>query len=309
VDAFPTPELERLVEQHRAELLAYCYRMLGSLQDAEDTLQEAWLDAWRGLEGFEGRGTARSWLYRIATRACYRRMEQRRPRLLPDDREPATVGVEIAPAIDGPWLEPYPLPADAAYELRESVELAFVAALQHLPALQRASLLLRDVLGFAAEEAAALLESSVPAVNSALQRARESVQRRAAQPSQQAILRELGPTAEQALVSSYVHAWEERDVAALVRLLTEDARFRMPPIPTWFEGREAIARFFERRVFATAWRLQPTRAAGQLAFACYQGPLFQLSALNVVSVRGRGICELTGFLDPKVYAFFRLLER
>jgi RNA polymerase sigma-70 factor (TIGR02960 family) len=302
-------EFERLVSPHRVELRAYCYRLLGSIQDAEDALQEALLGAWRGLEGFEGRSSERSWLYRIATHACYRILEQRGPRLLSDERGPATSGVEVEPFVDGPWLEPYPLPADAAYELRESVELAFVAALQHLPATQRATLVLRDVLGFAADETAELLETTVVAINSALQRARESLSRRLPARTQQHELKELGSERERELVARFVAAWSAQDTASLVTLLTSDVKFRMPPIPTWFDGRDATARFFAERVFEQPWRLTPLRAAGQLAFACYQGPDFKLGALNVVSLRGGAIATMTGFLDPAVHRMFSLPDR
>ena len=301
---------ESIVSAHRAELRAYCYRLLGSLQDAEDALQEALLGAWRGFAGFEGRSSARAWLYRIATHACYRLMAERPPRVLPDERAPAASGIDLEPMLEGPlWLEPFPLPADAQYEQRESVELAFVAALQLLPAPQRAALVLRDVLGFSAVETAELLDATVGATNSALQRARSSVASRAPARTQQAERSDLGPERERELVTRYVAAWAAQDTGALVALLTADVKFRMPPIPTWFDGREATARFFAERVFATPWRLEPLRAAGQLAFACYQGPDFRLGALNVVSLRGGAIHELTGFLDPALRRFFSLPER
>jgi RNA polymerase sigma-70 factor (TIGR02960 family) len=303
-------EFSALVAPYRRELHAYCYRMLGSVEDAEDALQEALLGAWRGISGFEGRSTLRSWLYRVATNACLRVIEQRPKRLLPAEYAPAASGVEIDPFVTDPiWLEPYPDPDDSSYELRESVELAFVAALQHLPPAQRAVLILREVLEFSAAEVAELTDSSVPAVNSALQRARESVDKRVPEVSQQATLRALGQDAERALVTAYVTAWDRRDVSALVQLLARDAKFTMPPIPTWFDGSAAIARFFAERVFATAWRLVPMRASGQLAFACYQGPDFRLGALNVVTLRERSIVGLTGFLDPRVHALFHLSER
>jgi RNA polymerase sigma-70 factor (TIGR02960 family) len=303
-------DFTKLVDERREELRAYCYRMLGSVQDAEDALQEALISAWRGLDGFEGRANLRSWLYKIVTHACYRLIEQRQPRVLPDQRLEAASGVELEKRIDDPiWLEPYPLPADAGFEVRESVELAFVVALQQLPAAQRAALILRDVLEFSAEETARLLDTSVASANSALQRARASVEQRAHARSQQQELAALGPDEERMLVEGYVAAWAAGDADALVRLLTEDVKFSMPPIPTWFAGREAVGRFFAERVFATPWRLVPVRASGQLAFACYQGPGFELGALNVVSLRGKFVSELTGFLDPAVHAYFSLPKR
>jgi RNA polymerase sigma-70 factor (ECF subfamily) len=301
---------ERLVAPLRGELHAYCYRMLGSLQDAEDALQEALVGAWQGLAGFEGRSSFRSWLYRVATHACLRFAEQRPKRVLPEAYSEASAGVELAAMVLGPvWLEPYPDPVGASYELRESVELAFVAALQHLPATQRAALILSEVLGFTAAEVAGLLETSVAAISSALQRARETLERQVPATSQQATLKSLGADAERALVSSFVSAWGRGDVAGIIALLARDARFSMPPIPNWFHGHDAIARFLAERVFATEWRLVPLRASGQLAFACYQGPTFHVGALNVVTLRDRHIYEMTGFLDPAVHAFFGLPHR
>jgi RNA polymerase sigma-70 factor (TIGR02960 family) len=298
------------VAPHEAELRAYCYRMLGSTSDADDALQETLLGAWRGLDGFEGRSSLRSWLYRIATNACIHLIAQRPKRLLAADHAPASTGVDVGEAVhEAIWLEPYPAPPSATVEELESVELAFVAALQHLPANQRAVLVLREVLGFESAEVAELLGTSVASVNSALQRARKSVDCRVPPVTQQATLRTLGDAAERELVQAYVQAWGRADVDALVALLRRDVRFSMPPIPTWFDGRDAVARFFRERVFATPWRLVPLRANGQLAFACYQGPEFRLGALNVVTLSGAEISEITGFLDPKVHARFLLPER
>jgi len=308
--SLPSPEFEALVAPHRRELHAYCYRMLGSLQDAEDALQETLLGAWKGMAGFAGRGALRSWLYRIATNACLRVIAQRPARILPHDRAPASRGSVVEPVIEGvPWLDPYPVALDASFEQRESLELAFVAALQHLPSAQRAALILREVLEFSAAEAAELLETSVPAVNSALQRAKRAVSARVPPLSQQATLAQLGDEARQELVRAYVNAWARQDSQALVALLTHDARFTMPPIPSWFDGREAVVRFFTEPVFRSPWRLEPTWASGQLAFAAYRGPDFRLGALNVVALRAGKIAEITGFLDPAVQAFFSLPGR
>jgi RNA polymerase sigma-70 factor (ECF subfamily) len=298
------------IAPYRAELHAYCYRMLGSLHDAEDALQEALLNAWRGLEGFEGRGSLRAWLYRIATRACLDMIEQRARRALPDERAARALGVELEAMVEGPlWLEPYPDPVDESAQLRESVELAFVAALQHLPANQRAALILREVLGFSAAEVAALLETTVASINSALQRARETVDGRVPPMTQQATRKSLGIEGERALVAAYVSAWEAGDVDGIVKLLARDAKFTMPPIPTWFSGADSIGGFFAERIFVTPWRLVPARASGQIAFLCYQGPRFTVGALNVVTLRGELIGELTGFLDPAVHARFLPAER
>jgi RNA polymerase sigma-70 factor (ECF subfamily) len=296
-------DFDALVAPYRTELHAHCYRMLRSVHDADDALQDALLGAFRGFAGFEGRGSLRAWLYRIATNACLQRIAKRPKRVLAVDYLDAAAGVEIEPlAEDVPWLEPYPDDPQASYERRESVELAFVAALQHLPATQRAALILCEVLGFSAAEVAALLETTTASVNSALQRARASLAQRVPKPSQQATLRELGEERQRELVTSFVGAWARADVATIVALLVDDARFSMPPIPTWFAGRDAIGRFMTERMFATAWRLVPTRANGQLAFACYQGPEFRLGALNVITLRGARIAELTAFLDPAIYA-------
>jgi RNA polymerase sigma-70 factor (TIGR02960 family) len=302
---------EEMVAPHRAELHAHCYRMLGSAHDADDALQDALVGAWKGLAGFAGRGSLRAWLYKVATNACLQLIAQRPRRLLAADLRPSPApGTELEQAVMEPvWLEPYPDDPQASYETRESVELAFVAALQHLPPTQRAVLILRDVLGFAAAEVADLLETTAAAVNSAHQRARASVDERTPAKSQQATLRELGDRGQRELVASYVQAWARADVGALLDLLARDARFSMPPIPSWFDGRDHVGRFFAARVFATPWRLVPMYASGQLAFACYQGPEFRLGALNVITVREGSIAQMTGFLDPRVHARFGLPER
>jgi RNA polymerase sigma-70 factor (ECF subfamily) len=306
----------RLVAPYRAELHAHCYRMLGSVQDAEDALQDALLGAWRGLAGFEGRGSLRAWLYRITTNACLRLLRRRPRRLLSADYGPAFDQVDDLgePVAEPVWLEPYPTP-EGRWELRESVELAFVAALQHLPATQRAVLILREVLGFSAAEVAGILDTSPAAVNSALQRARRAVDERVPHPSQQAELDALGPDGRRELVAAFVAAWERADVAALLELLADDARFTMPPLPAWFSGRADIGRFLAGRMFATPWRLVPISANGQLAFACYQGRQsdqgagrFRLGAINVVGLRGGRVAELAGFIDPALHRHFGLPE-
>jgi RNA polymerase sigma-70 factor (ECF subfamily) len=314
----------RLLAPYRGELHAHCYRMLGCVQDAEDALQNALLGAWQGRSKFEGRSSLRSWLYRIATNACLRLVERRPKRLLAKDYHPATAAVHDLgdPVADAVWVEPYPdemlrgagRPADpeARYELRESVELAFVAALQYLPATQRAVLILREVLAFSAAEVATQLDTTVASVNSALQRARKTLDQRAGEQSQQATLRALGEEGRRELVDAFVAAWERADVSAILGLLVEDARFTMPPLPAWFHGLDDIGRFLTERLFATPWRLVPMWASGQLAFACYQGHPdgtgFRLGALNVLTLRGRRIVEMTGFLDPGIHDQFGLPE-
>jgi RNA polymerase sigma-70 factor (TIGR02960 family) len=303
----------RLVEPYRAELHAHCYRMLGSVQDAEDALQEALLGAWRGLDRFEGRSSLRAWLYRIATNACLRLLERRPRRLLSADYGPAFERTDDLgePVAEPVWLEPYPTP-EGRYELRESVELAFVAALQHLPATQRAVLILREVLGFSAAETARILDTTPASVNSALQRARKAAGERVPHPSQQAELAALGAGGRRQLVDALVAAWERADVPAILELLADDARFLMPPLPAWFSGRDGIGRFLTERMFATPWRLVPIEANAQLAFACYQGDTgggrFRLGAVNVIGLRAGRVVELAGFIDPAVGRHFGLPE-
>jgi len=306
----------RLVELHRGELLAHCYRMLGSIQDAEDAVQETLLGAWRGLAGFDGQSSLRTWLCTVATNACLRLSSRRPRRILSFDHGPARSDTrDLGEPGRGPiWLEPWPddLPADdeadpaSAYLRRESVELAFVAALQYLPGTQRAILILREVLGFTAAEVAGMLGTTAASVNSAMQRARATLARRVPQRSQQAELAALGPDGRRALVDAFLTAWERSDVSALLDLLAEDARFTMPPLPAWFDGREDVGRFLAERVFATPWRLVPIAANGQPAFACYQydGQRFRLGALNLLSVRGGRISWIASFLDTQVHRHF-----
>jgi RNA polymerase sigma-70 factor, ECF subfamily len=304
---------DRLVRPYHRELLAHCYRMLGALHDAEDALQDALLGAWRGLSGFEGRASVRSWLYRIATNACLKLIRERPRRLIVEEYRPATDNVaELGdPVFDESWLEPYPVDPQASYEQRESVELAYVAALQHLPGTQRAVLILREVLAFSAAEVADALDTTIASVNSALQRARKSLDERVPPRCQQATLRELGEQGQRALVAEFVAAWERADVPAILGMLVEDARLTMPPLPAWFHGLEDIGRFLRERVFQTRWRLVPTEANGQLAFACYQENQgeFRLGSLTVLTLDGDRIAAITHFLDPAMYAGFDLPEK
>jgi RNA polymerase sigma-70 factor (ECF subfamily) len=339
IDALPEPDVlaaarrgdeaafDRLVTRHRRELYAHCYRMLGSVQDAEDALQESLLGAWRGLAGFEGRSSLRTWLYRISTNACLRLIARRPSRILSPDRGPPRrdTGDLGEPVTEPVWLEPWPDDEPAAepgetdpaarYLRRESVELAFIAALQHLPGTQRAVLILREVLEFSAAEVARILDTTPASVNSALQRARKAVDQRMPRVSQQAELASLGPDGSRELVDAFVTAWEHADLPALLDLLAQDAEFTMPPLPAWFRGRDDVGRFFAERVFALAWRLVPLPANGQLGFACYSrdaepaaGPLrdaaagpFRLGAVNVLSLREGRITRINGFLDPSLH--------
>ena len=290
-----------LVEPHRRELHAHCYRMLGSVHDADDALQEALLGAWKGLSGFEGRSSLRTWLYTIATNASCRILEGRKRRELPggagsgdDPRAPLAEPLE-----ESVWIEPYPDEL-LRYEDREGVELAYVAALQLLPPNQRAVLLLRDALGFSARETAEILETSVASVNSALQRARATLERERPARSQQETLRALGDERSRALVARFVDAWNRADVAAIVAMVSEDASFSMPPLPTWFRGRDDIAAFLTARVFRSSWRFEVTSASGQPAMVGHRrdpdSGRYELRVLTVFTFEGELITAITTFL-------------
>ena len=302
-----------LVGPHRTELSAHCYRMLGSVHDAEDALQEALLRAWRGLERFQGRSSLRSWLYTVATNVCLRAIERRPKRVLPIDYAPAATDPHAPdrPIVESVWVEPYP-GVDAGYEQRESIELAFIAALQHLPAQQRAVLILRDVLGFSGAEVADVLDTNPDAIYSALQRAHKTVDQRLPEQSQQATLRSLSDDALRQLVQRYVTAWERNDVDAVVAMLAQDAKLAMPPLPSWYRGREQVATFLRGGPLAgtTRWRLIPARANGQLAFGLYawddKTQTFMPRAIDVLTLRGAQIQEITAFLTPAAFPSFDL---
>jgi len=310
----------RLLAPYCGELTAHCYRMLGSADDAEDALQETLLRAWRGLQRFEGRSSLRSWLYSIATNVCLRVIERRPRRLLPIERgPPGDPHDELAsPLLESVWIEPFAdeeqdVEAPAArYERRESIELAFVAALQHLPARQRAVLILRDVLGFSAREVAVTLDASPASVDSALQRARRSVEQRLPAQSQQATLRALGDERLSELVGAYVSAWESGDVEAVVAMLAHDARIAMPPIPTWYRGREAVGRFLSERALRgeRPRRLLPVRANGAPAFGQYtwseERQRLQAHGVMVLTFEGERVAEIAAFLTPGALARFGL---
>jgi RNA polymerase sigma-70 factor (TIGR02960 family) len=315
----------RLVAPHRRALHAHCYRMLGSVHDAEDALQEALLGAWRGLAGFEGRSPLLAWLYRIATNAAIRVGRQRSRRMLASEHGPSRIDVQDlgTPVTEAVFVEPYPdtelrdrsgrTDPAARYELLESVELAFVAALQELPATQRAVLVLREVLAIPAADVAETLDTSVASVNSALQRARHTMDGRLGPVSQQAGLRALGEDGRHELVHAFVDAWERHDIDGLVALLAEDVRLTMPSLPAWYDGRTAVARFFAERVFEHPWKLVPTTANGQLALACYMGQVgdtsLPLGGVEVLSIRGGQIVELNYFHDPAACQPFDLPPR
>jgi RNA polymerase sigma-70 factor, ECF subfamily len=308
-----------VVELHLTELHAHCYRMLGSVHDADDALQETLLRAWRGLRGFEGRSSLRAWLYRIATNVC---LDARRPRrVLPIDYGPATADPHDEPGERLPesvWIEPYPdqelgledgfSGPEARYESRESVELAFIAALQHLSPRQRAVLILREVLAFSAREVAEMLKTTTAAVNSALQRARATVDDRLPEQSQQATLRSLGDERIRDLVESFVDAWDRGDVDAMVATLSEDITFAMPPFAPWYRGRVAVDAFLPE--VAGLWRLVSTQANGQLAFGAYrwdrEAGSYRAAVLDVLTLRGAQVADVTAFATPHVFGGFGL---
>jgi RNA polymerase sigma-70 factor (ECF subfamily) len=308
-----------LADQFRPELLAHCYRMLGSVHDAEDQVQETLLRAWRSREGFEGRSSLRTWLYRIATNACLRVLENRERRPLPsgfgapgDD----PLG-SIAPSMsEVSWLGPFPdallrpESADpaAVAAARSGLRLALVAALQRLPVRQRTVLILREVLGWRAAEVADLLGVSVPAVNGALQRAREALRQTVPVADE---IHEPSSRADQAVLDRYAAAIENADVAALVELLHEDATFEMPPVPTWFHGRENIRLFLAMRVLTrpAAFTLVPAAANGQPAFAVYrqaEDGTRRAYGVQVLTLRESRVAGIVAFLDPGLFPAFGL---
>lgn len=317
-------EFGSLTEPYRRELQLHCYRLLGSLLDAEDLVQETLLRAWRRLDTFEGRASFRAWLYKIATNACLDSLNQKHPRRgLPEASYPAADphAPVIPPTADPIWLEPFPdelLPETAVagpevrYAVRESISLAFLAALQLLPPRQRAILILRDVLDWRASEVAELLDMTVSAVNSALHRARVTLAEH-----YQTGQTDVAPSADQAiqtLLDRYMHAWETADVSTLVALLKEDAVLSMPPSSAWYQGRDAIAAFLAAVPFAAGapgrWRAQTTRANGQPAIAFYQrdeaGGTYQAFAIQVLTLDAAGIADMTTFINPALFTHFNL---
>ncbi|HXL96183.1 MAG TPA: sigma-70 family RNA polymerase sigma factor [Streptosporangiaceae bacterium] len=305
-------DFAELTDPLRPELLALCYRMLGSVHDAEDQVQETLLRAWRGYDRFEGQSSLRTWLYRIATNTCLRALENRSRRPLPTglgapsgdpDRPLEAARAEI------PWLEPFPdtlLGADPAAVVtsRSSMRLALIAALQYLPPRQRAVLILRDVLQWRAAEVAELLGVSAVAVNSLLQRAREGLHDAA--PVQDEIS-EPDDAAQRALLDQYAAAFQAADVAGLTRLLRADAVLEMPPYPTWFAGREHIGRFLTGHVLGEPdlFRLVPVPANGQPAFAGYRRAAdgsYRAHMLEVLTCTPAGIARISNFTDPQVFA-------
>jgi RNA polymerase sigma-70 factor, ECF subfamily len=311
-----------LVEPHRPELHAHCYRMLGSLHDAEDALQDTMLRAWRGLAGMTGR-RLRPWLYAIASNVCLDACARRRRRILPMDHGPPAAAGEPpgAPLEASLWIEPYPdgeiglaeglASPEARYEQREALELAFIAALQHLPPRGRAVLILREVLGFSARETAEALGSTTASVNSALQRARRAIDERLPAPSQQETLRALGDDGVRALVERFIDAFERADVEAIVALLADDAEFAMPPYPAWARGREAVAQsWLMPSGPPDSLRYVATRANGQVALGTYALDrslgAYTPIALDVLTLRGGEIAVVFAFRSTEGFARFGL---
>jgi RNA polymerase sigma-70 factor (ECF subfamily) len=319
---------DALVGPYRRELKAYCYRMLGSVHEAEDLVQETLLRAWRGMKRFEGRGSVRSWLYRIATNACLSALAARASsrRVMPDSQGPPTTKMpQGRPNSDVLWLEPYPdselegLPDEAPgpaarYELTESIRLAFVAAIQHLPPRQRAVLLLCDVLGWSANEAAFLLGGSIASVNSVLQRARATLSNLHSIKHDRVVS---APTERQrSLLERYVQAWEHKDLEGFVGLLRKDASYRMPPWDLWYDGRDSIRSFFQA-VWKSygSFRLLRTNANRQPSFAIYTRVQTEANwmahSIQVLDLDDDAIVSLTKFvapLGPKMFRSFALPE-
>ena len=312
----------QLTDPYRRELQVHCYRILGSVQDAEDALQDTLLSAWQGLAGFEGRASIRTWLYRVATSRCLdalRSARRRPPASTPpaglDPPEPTRLGEVL-------WLEPYPdvllegladsTPGpEARYQAREAISLAFITALQSLPPRQRAALILRDVLGFHARETARILDTSEESVTSALKRARAGLQRLQAASAQQEPPPPPGSAAEKKVVEQLTRAFEAADVAGIIALLTDDAWLTMPPLPLEYQGRELAGRFLTATAFRPGWtgRLIATGANRQPAFGFYvrdpQAGVSHTVGLLVFTLSGDRICAMTRF-DPGTLARFGL---
>ena len=307
-----------LTGRFRGELLAHCYRMLGSAEEAEDLVQETYLRAWRSFDGFEGRSSVRTWLYRIATNVCLTTIERRGRRPLPSGlggpaEDPQT---QLVTGPEVPWLQPFPDallageredPAAAAVS-RTGIRLAFVAALQHLSARERAMLILRDVLEFPAAEAADLLGTTTTAVNSGLRRARAQLAQ--AQPAEDELAEPADP-AQRALLDRFAAAFETADAGALAELLREDVALEMPPLLTWFAGRPIVARFMASRVFARfgGFRMIPVMANGQPAFAAYtrgDDGSYHAHEVLVPTPSKTGIARIVVFLNPDLFRMFGL---
>jgi RNA polymerase sigma-70 factor (ECF subfamily) len=313
---------ERLMGPYRGELQAHAYRMVGSLHDAEDAMQEALLRAWRGIGRFEGRSSLRTWLYTITTNSSLRLIERRPKRVLPIEFGPPADPHEppAAPLVETAWVEPFPdaqmtagqieTSPEARYEQRESVELAFTAALQHLPALQRAALIMTDVLGFSPGEVAEALEQSPASIYSALQRARKATEERLPDATQLEIREKLGEDHVKQVVDRFMEAWETADVDTIRSLLAEDCDMVMPPWAEWFQGRDAVTEFLPRGPLRLTWKMLPVHANGQPAAAAYwtgDDGLLHAEGILLLDFADSGkVSQITTFRDPELMQGFGL---
>jgi RNA polymerase sigma-70 factor (ECF subfamily) len=317
-------QFSMLIEPYRAELQVHCYRMLGSLEDAEDLVQETFLRAWRSLDIFVKNVSFRAWLYKIATNACLDAIDKRSRRTLPTmTHAPSNPHLPHTPETDEYlWLEPYPDAAlsgvgvnpEARYSLHESVRLAFMVALQSLPPRQRAVLLLRDVLDWRAKEVAEHLEMTSSAVNSALHRARKTLRQNYQQSNKEIVIDRGTDQSTQMALDRYVQAWETADIYTLVSLLKEDATFVMPPSPSWYQGYEAIQAFLSETLFSPQpkqrWRLLPSRSNGQHAFGLYEFDsdrnTFRAAAIQVLAFQNSQISNVVTFVKSTLFSYFEL---
>ena len=313
---------EQLVNPYRRQLLVHCYRILGSFEDAEDMLQETLVRVWKRLDSFEGRSSLRSWLYKIATNACLDALDSRRVRGLPRELyargnptrslPPPTKEINWVEPISDEWVDGQPdIYPEARYEVRESITLAFIAALQKLPGRQRAVLILCDVMGWSSSEAADILDMTTGAVNSALQRARETLKQPAERKTRPAHLNKQLST----LLAQYVAAWETADSAALIAVLREDVALTMPPLPVWFSGRADVKKFLDGYLFKSMdpfkVRLEAVRANGSPAFAAYQMDqtgIYRAAALHILTIENGQIAEINDYLtfDGQLFTRFNL---
>ncbi|HEX6270294.1 MAG TPA: sigma-70 family RNA polymerase sigma factor [Anaerolineales bacterium] len=321
-------QFSELTEPYRRELQIHCYRILGSLQEAEDLVQETFLRAWRRLETYQSRASFRAWLYKIATNACLDVLDQRRRRPLPIDIYPVSdpnAPIEPPPS-EISWLEPFPdewlvdqtaANPEARYSLYESVSLAFLTALQALPPRQRAALILTDVLDWSAREVAELLETSLSSVNSALHRARVTLAKHYHGHEPEHSSRAEADERTQKLLDQYVEAWQTANIAALVALLKKDAILTMPPSPSWYRGKDAIRTFTANTVLADhamftgkakgRWKLLPLHANAGPAFAIYQRAEagdYQFSGIHVLTIQVHHLTHITCFMDPSLWRYF-----
>jgi len=322
-------KFDEVTEPYRRELQVHCYRILGSLHEAEDMVQETLLKAWKRLDSYEGRASFRSWLYKIATNSCLDLLDQKKSRrLLPfENHPPSDPTAPISPpALEIPWLEPFPdewlgdtsaLNPEARYSNSESISLAFLTALQTLPPRQRAVLILRDVLDFSANETSEVLELTASSVNSALHRARTTLSQRYPQGERENLAMSSTDEKTQRLLERFVQAWEAADVNGLVALLKADATLAMPPSPSWFQGSSAIGIFVAATVFGDnemfpgnalhRWRLLPTNANGAPAFAMYQRDEqddYKPFGLIALTLDGEKLSQIISFIDPTLPPLF-----